>query len=96
MRSLDFHPSPTPPVSARDLSRYADEWVFVRAGKVVRHAASYSELVAQYTSRRPKNGDRFLHLPPVHPTTDHHCTAPSARFAAPNDEREDRTPLMSR
>ena len=57
MRSIDFHPSPTPPVSARDLSRYADRWVFVRAGKVVGHAASYHELIAQCTSRRPKNGD---------------------------------------
>jgi len=65
MRSIDFHPSSTPPVSARDLSRYAGEWVFVRAGRVVQHAAKRDELIGMCAARRLKSGDRFLHLPPV-------------------------------
>jgi hypothetical protein len=93
MRSIDLHPSSTPPVSARDLVRYADRWVFVRAGKVVQHAASRDELIAMCTSRRSKNGDRFLHLPPIGPPTDGQPAAPAAPLAVPIDEAEDRPPL---
>jgi hypothetical protein len=93
MRSVDFHPSPTPPVSARDLLRYADRWVFVRAGKVLQQAATRDELIAQCRSRRSKNGDRRLHLPPVGPPNDHQRTAPAGRRRSTIDEREDRPPL---
>ena len=68
MRSIAFHPSSRPPVSDRDLQRYANLWVVVRGGKVVLHAGSYDALVATRTSGRFKNGDRVLHLPPVAPS----------------------------
>jgi hypothetical protein len=67
MRSIDFHPSSTPPVCARDLLRYADEWVFVRAGRVVQHAARRDELIELCASRRSRSGDRVVHLPPIGP-----------------------------
>ena len=68
MRSIAFHASSRPPVSDRDLQRYADQWVVVRGGKVVLQAGSYDALVARRTSRQFKNGDRVLHLPPVAPS----------------------------
>ena len=68
MRSIAFHPSSRPPVSDRDLQRYADKWVVVRGGKVVLQTASYDALVAKRTTGQFKNGDRVLHLPPVAPS----------------------------
>jgi hypothetical protein len=65
MRSIDFHPSSRPPVSDRDLERYADKWVAVHGGKVVLRASSYDALVAKCASRRSKKRDRIIHLPPV-------------------------------
>ena len=66
MRSIEFHPSSSPPVCNRDLEQYADKWVVVRGGRVVLHADSYDALVAlRPTSRRFKNrNDRIVHLPP--------------------------------
>ena len=68
MRSTAFHPSSTPPLSDRDLHRYADKWVVVRGGKVVLQAGSYDALVARRTSGRFKDRDRVIHLPPVTPS----------------------------
>jgi len=65
MRSIDFRPSPRPPVSDRDLERYANKWVAVHGGKVVLKASSYDALVAKCASRRSKKRDRIIHLPPV-------------------------------
>jgi len=67
MRSIDFHPSSTSPVSAQDLVLYADKWVFVRSGKVVQQAATRHELMTKCASRCSESGDRFLHLPPMSP-----------------------------
>ena len=63
MRPLLYRPSSVPPVSDRDLERYAGKWVIVRGGKVVQHASSYDELTAR--RKRPNDGDRILRLPPV-------------------------------
>ncbi len=68
MNSIAFHPSSRPPVSDRDLQRYADKWVVVRGGKVVLHTGSYDALVARRTSGQFMDGDRVLHLPPVAPS----------------------------
>jgi len=65
MRSTAFRPPSRPPVSAGDLARYADKWVVVRSGKVVLQAATFDELAALRSTRRFKDGDRILHLPPV-------------------------------
>jgi hypothetical protein len=65
MRSIAFHPSSRPPLSDRDLQRYADKWVVVRGGKVVLQAGSYDALVARRTSGQFKDRDRVLRLPPV-------------------------------
>lgn len=67
MRSIAFHPSSRPPVSERDLERYAGRWVVVRGGKVVLQASSHDALVAKRTSGRFKSGDAIVHLPPVAP-----------------------------
>jgi hypothetical protein len=66
LRSLVNQPSPAPPVSERDLARYANKWVVVRGERVVLHADSHDALVAMRpTSRRFKNdNDRIVHLPP--------------------------------
>ena len=108
LRSIDFHPSSTPPVSARDLVRYADRWVVVRAGKVVHQAASYDELIARCTSGRSTTGDRFLHLPPQASRANPTKPGPTRRsieglstggsggaLAVPIDEGEDRPPFES-
>jgi len=83
MRSLDFHPSPTPPVSARDFVRYADRWVLVRAGKVWRQASTHDELMTICAAGPSRGGDRFLHLPPLAPPTHGRPAAP----AAPRESR---------
>ena len=70
MRSIDFHPSSTPRFRRAIFRAYADEWVFVRAGRVVQHAAKRDELIGMCAARRLKNGDRFLHLPPVSTSRD--------------------------
>jgi hypothetical protein len=62
---IDFRPSPRPPLSDRDLERYADKWVAVHGGKVVLKASSYDALVAKCASRRSKKRDRIFKLPPV-------------------------------
>lgn len=64
MHFRDFHPSSRPPVSDRDLERYADRWIVVRGGKVVLEASSYDALIATLTSARRKEGDAILYLPP--------------------------------
>jgi hypothetical protein len=67
LRSISFQPSPTPPVSPRDLARYAGKWVVVRAGKVVLQAMTFDELAQKRKSGGFKDGDRILHLPPATP-----------------------------
>jgi len=65
LRSIAFHPSSRPPVPARDLARYAGNWVVVRAGKVVLQATTFDELAQKRKSGGFKDGDRILHLPPA-------------------------------
>ena len=65
MRSVAFHPSARPPVSAGDLALYADNWVVVRAGTVLLHAKTFDELAQKRRSRGFKDGDRIVHLPPA-------------------------------
>ena len=67
MRSLVYRPSPQPPLSGRDLARYANQWVVVRAGKVVLQAATFDDLAQKRRSSRFKDNDRILHLPPATP-----------------------------
>ena len=64
MRSRDFRPSSQPPVSDRDLERYAGKWVVVRGHKVVLQASSYDALIATLGSKRVKQADAILELPP--------------------------------
>jgi len=68
MRSIAFDPSPAPPISNRDLERYADQWVVVRGGKVILKAVTYDDLAGKRKSGGFKDGDRILHLPPVAPS----------------------------
>ena len=67
MRSLVYRPSPQPPLSGRDLARYADQWVVLRSGKVVLQAPTFDELAQKRKSGRFKDNDRILHLPPAKP-----------------------------
>ena len=65
MHVRDFHPSSQPPVSDRDLERYADKWVLVRDGKVVLHASRRDALIATLAaSARVTETDAILQLPP--------------------------------
>lgn len=63
MRSLSVRPPSQPPVSARELERYAGMWVLVRGGKVVLRAGSYDALISLLVSRRVKDNDRIFQLP---------------------------------
>lgn len=65
MRSLDhrFRPPSRPPVSDRELARYAGKWVLVRAGKVVLQASSYDALMSALTSKRVRDTDAIYKLP---------------------------------
>jgi hypothetical protein len=64
MRPLSVRPSSQPPVPDRDLQRYAGMWVLVRSGKVVLQAQNYDALVSVLASRRVKDTDKILQLPP--------------------------------
>ena len=63
MRPPSVRPSSQPPVSDRELQRYAGMWVLVRGGKVVLPAGSYDALMARVASLRIKETDRILQLP---------------------------------
>jgi len=63
MRPLSVRPSSQPPVSDRDLQRYAGMWVVVRGGKVVLQADSYNALMSVLASRRVKDTDTVRQLP---------------------------------
>jgi hypothetical protein len=65
IRALDFHPSPTPPVSERDLEWYAGRWVAVCDGRVVLEAPTYDTLVATCASRPSRSRETIRHLPPT-------------------------------
>jgi hypothetical protein len=60
---LSVRPSSQPPVSERELERYAGMWVVVRAGKVVMRADRYEDLIALRASGRFKDTDRIIELP---------------------------------
>jgi len=70
MRSLDlrFRPLSRPPVSDRELERYAGKWVLVRGGKVVLQASSYEALISTLASHRVKDTAVIYELPFVRPS----------------------------
>jgi len=65
MRSLEhrFRPSSLPPVSDRELDRYAGRWVLVRGGKVVLQASSHDALISALASKRVRDTDAIYKLP---------------------------------
>jgi hypothetical protein len=63
MRSLSVRPSSQPPVSDRELERYAGMWVLVRGGKVVLRADSHDGLMSLLAARRVKDTDTVRQLP---------------------------------
>ena len=63
MRLLSVRPSSQPPVSERELERYAGMWVLVRASKVVLRADSRDALMALIATRRVKDTDKICQLP---------------------------------
>jgi hypothetical protein len=66
MSSLSVRPSSQPPVSDRELQRYAGMWVLARGGKVALRADSYDALITLLAQRRVKDTDRIIQLPPIH------------------------------
>lgn len=65
MRLLSVRPSSQPPVSDRELQRYAGMWVLVRGGKVALRADSYDALISLLAPRRLRDTDRIIQLPPI-------------------------------